>query len=78
VVTGAGASFIEAAAAAGLDTLLTGEGPHHSYFDAMELGVNVLFAGHYATETWGIRAICQRIATEFDLEWEFQDFPTGL
>jgi putative NIF3 family GTP cyclohydrolase 1 type 2 len=78
VVTGGGASFIRAAAEAGLDTLLTGEGAHHTYFDAMELGVNVLYAGHYATETWGVRALTERVANEFGLSWEFLDFPTGL
>lgn len=78
VVTGGGGSFIRVAAEAGLDGLLTGEGSHHTYLDAMELGVNVLYAGHYATETWGIRALAARVAEEFNLEWEFLDFPTGL
>ena len=78
VVTGSGGSFIRAAAEAGLDTLLTGEGSHHTYLDAMELGVNVLYAGHYATETWGVKALAERVAGEFGISWEFLDFPTGL
>ncbi|MSR23234.1 MAG: Nif3-like dinuclear metal center hexameric protein, partial [Gemmatimonadetes bacterium] len=78
VVTGGGGSFIREAAEAGLDTLLTGEGAHHTYLDAMEFGVNVLYAGHYATETWGVKALAKRVADEFRLSWEFLDFPTGL
>lgn len=78
VVTGGGGGFIAEAAEAGVDTLLTGEGAHHTYLDARELGVNVLYAGHYATETWGVRALAARIEAEFGLPWEFLDFPSGL
>ena len=42
---------------AGLDTYITGEGAHHTYFDAMEFGVNAIYAGHYATETVGVKAL---------------------
>lgn len=78
VVTGGGASFVEAASALALDALVTGEGSHHNHFDAMELGVHVLLGGHYATETFGVRALAQHLAERFDLEWEFVDQPTGL
>jgi dinuclear metal center YbgI/SA1388 family protein len=78
VVTGGGGGFIREAAEAGLDALLTGEGAHHTYLDAMELGVNVLYAGHYATETWGVRALAGKLEAEFGLPWEFLDFPSGL
>lgn len=78
VVTGAGAGFIRAAAEAGIDTLLTGEGAHHTAIDAMEFGVNVFYAGHYATETWGVRALAARVGEEFDLPWEFIELPTGF
>jgi dinuclear metal center YbgI/SA1388 family protein len=78
VVTGGGASFTEAAAEAGLDALVTGEGSHHTHIDAMELGMNVYFGGHYATETFGVRALASHIADRFDLEWQFIDDPTGL
>jgi putative NIF3 family GTP cyclohydrolase 1 type 2 len=77
-VTGGGADFIREAADEGVDTLLTGEGRHHDYLDAMELGVNVLYGGHYATETWGVRALAARVAEEFQLTWEFLDLPTGF
>lgn len=78
VVTGGGASFIAEAAEAGLDALVTGEGPHHAHFDAMELGINVLFGGHYATETFGVRALGEHLAERFSLSCEFIDQPTGL
>ena len=78
VVTGGGASFIEEAARMGLDALVTGEGSHHSHFDAMELGVHLLLGGHYATETFGVRALGAHLAERFDLTFEFVDQPTGL
>lgn len=78
IITGAGGSMIAAARAAGLDTLITGEGPHHTYFDAMEWGLNVIYAGHYATETLGVQALASHLADRFDLPWEFHDHPTGL
>jgi dinuclear metal center YbgI/SA1388 family protein len=78
VVTGGGASFIAEAAASGLDALVTGEGPHHAHFDAVELGIHVLFGGHYATETFGVRALGEHLADRFDLTCTFIDQPTGL
>lgn len=78
VVTGGGGSMIREAADAGLDAFVTGEGPHHTYLDAMEMGVNVYYAGHYATETWGVRALARTLKERFDLPWEFIDQPTGL
>lgn len=78
VVTGGGASFVSDAVALGLDALVTGEGSHHTHFDAVELGIHVLFGGHYATETFGVRALAQHLADRFDLTWEFVDQPTGL
>jgi len=78
IVTGAGGSLIPQAAAAGLDTFITGEGPHWSFLDAEELGVNVYFAGHYATETLGVQALGEHVAATFGLAWVFLDHPTGL
>ena len=78
VVTGGGASFAKDAVAAGLDALVTGEGGHHSHFDAMELGITMLFGGHYATETFGVRALGAHLEERFALPWSFVDQPTGL
>jgi dinuclear metal center YbgI/SA1388 family protein len=78
IITGAAGGRIAAAQAAGIDTYLTGEGAHHTYFDAMELGVNVIYAGHYATETVGVKALAAHLGARFDLPWEFHAHPTGL
>lgn len=78
VVTGAAGSLVEEAAARGADTLVTGEGGHQTYAAAMELGINLYYAGHYATETFGVRALAQRIEERFGLPWLFLDHPSGL
>jgi len=78
VISGAAGDMVAAARDAGLDTFITGEGPHHSYFDAMEWGINLVYAGHYATETLGVQALAARAADRFALPWEFSDHPTGL
>lgn len=78
VVTGGGASFLREAAELGLDALVTGEAPHHTYIDAMEAGIHVLLGGHYATETFGVKALATHVAERFDLQWHFIDQPSGL
>jgi dinuclear metal center YbgI/SA1388 family protein len=78
VVTGGAGSEVEAAAAEGVDTFVTGEGPHWSYPLAEELGLNVFYGGHYATETFGVKALCEHLSKRFKLDWEFIDRPTGL
>ena len=78
IITGGAGSRIASAKAAGLDTFITGEGAHHTYFDAMELGVNVIYAGHYATEQVGVKALSAHLAARFGLPWEFHHHPTGL
>ncbi len=78
IVTGAAASLMQQAAAAGLDTYITGEGNHHTYFDAEELHLNVFYGGHYATETFGVQALAEHLSAKFELPWVFLDHPTGL
>jgi dinuclear metal center YbgI/SA1388 family protein len=78
IITGGAGNMIGEARSAGLDTYITGEGPHHTYFDAIEWGLNVIYAGHYATETLGVQALASHLGERFDLEWEFHDHPTGL
>lgn len=78
IVTGSGGGYIAQAKAAGIDTLITGEGAHHTYFDAVELGVNVIYAGHYATEQVGVQALAQHLGLRFELPWEFHRHPTGM
>jgi len=78
VVTGAGADFLAEAVDRGLDALVTGEARHHTHFDAMESGIHLFLGGHYATETFGVKALAAHLAERFDLSWEFLDQPTGL
>ncbi|MSR06236.1 MAG: Nif3-like dinuclear metal center hexameric protein [Gemmatimonadetes bacterium] len=78
VVSGAGTSALQEAVGAGLDTLITGEGPHHSYLEAEELGVNLIFGGHYATETMGVQELAAHAGQRFALPWDFADHPTGM
>ena len=80
VCTGAGASAetLRDAAASGIDTLIVGEGPHWTAVDAPELGIVIIYAGHYATETLGVQAIGGWLAREFGLPWSFVEAPTGL
>lgn len=78
IITGGASKSIAEAKELGLDSFITGEGPHHTFFDAMEWGVNVFYAGHYATETVGVQALARRLSTQFGLPWSFHDHPTGL
>jgi len=78
VVTGAAGSEVPKVAQEGIDTFVTGEGPHWSYTAAEELGLNVIYGGHYATETFGVRALAARLAESFGMESFFIDHPTGL
>ena len=78
LITGGAGSEVESMAAEGVETFITGEGPHWSYPLAEELGVNLVFGGHYATETFGVQSIGGLISREFGVPYEFIDHPTGL
>lgn len=80
ICTGAGASTesLREAQELGIDTLIVGEGPHHTAVAADELGIVVIYAGHYATETLGVRALAAHLADRFGVTWTFVQAPTGL
>ncbi|MFI0348276.1 MAG: Nif3-like dinuclear metal center hexameric protein [Chthoniobacterales bacterium] len=78
IVTGGAGSEVAAAFAEGVDTFVTGEGPHWSYTTAEELGINLIYAGHYATETFGVKALGEMLSKKFQLAWSFIHHPTGL
>jgi dinuclear metal center YbgI/SA1388 family protein len=78
VVTGGAGGELRIAASEGVDTFVTGEGPHWTYALAEELGLNVIYGGHYATETFGVKALAAHLARKFKLPWTFLDHPTGL
>ena len=78
VVTGGAGGEIFKAAAEGVDTFITGEGPHWSFTAAEELNMNIFYAGHYATETFGVQELAKSLQAKFALPWTFLHHPTGL
>ena len=78
VVSGGAGGELGLAASEGVDTYITGEGSHECYAVAEELEVNLLMAGHYATETFGVKALAAYLSKKYQLPWEFIDHPTGL
>jgi dinuclear metal center YbgI/SA1388 family protein len=78
VVSGGGASLLEDAWRAGCDAMLTGETSHSAFHAAREYGINLFCAGHYATETFGVRALGGLIESKLGLRAVFADAPTGL
>ncbi|HSD00231.1 MAG TPA: Nif3-like dinuclear metal center hexameric protein [Casimicrobiaceae bacterium] len=79
IVTGGGASTdtLAEARARGIDTLIVGEGPHHTTVEALEHDLLIIYAGHYATETLGVQALGGWLKGRFGLPWSFLHLPTG-
>ncbi len=79
ICTGGGASSdtLREAREHGIDTLIVGEGPHHTTVEAIEHDLCVLHAGHYATETLGVQALGAWLEARFGLPWTFLLLPTG-
>ncbi|MFC1493546.1 Nif3-like dinuclear metal center hexameric protein, partial [candidate division KSB1 bacterium] len=78
VISGGGASMIEQIVGTNIDTFITGESDHVSYHTAKELGINLVFCGHYATETIGVKNTGRLLEEKFGLETVFLDIPTGM
>ncbi len=77
IVTGSGTDWLDEAIEADADALLTGEGKQQVYHDAREAGITVFLAGHYATETFGVKSL-RSLADEWGLETTYLSHPTGL
>jgi dinuclear metal center YbgI/SA1388 family protein len=78
VITGGAARLFPQIAALGYDAYITGEPAEPTLHAARELGTHFLAGGHYATETFGIKALAERLAERFDLDWEFLDLPNPV
>jgi dinuclear metal center YbgI/SA1388 family protein len=78
IVTGAGARALDEAATLGLDALITGEPAEHAMGDAEESGIHFVAAGHYATETLGIRRLGELVSERFGLDHRFIDVPNPV
>ena len=78
ILSGFGADKIEAAASLGCDAYITGETSHAQYYEAVNAGINLLYGGHYTSETVGVQALGAHLAQRFGIVFEFVDLPTGL
>ena len=78
IVTGAASSTLAEAVALGLDAFITGEPSEHVMADAREGAIHFIAAGHYATETFGIRRLGDLVAERFGVEHEFLDIPNPV
>lgn len=77
IVSGGAGLLVGQAANAGLDVYLTGEVSHIAYHEAQELGMNVVYGGHYATETAGLESLAEHLSDRFGLETVFLHLSTG-
>jgi len=78
IISGYGSKILDESLSEKIDTFLTGESSHTLYHFAREFGMNVIFAGHYATEVPGIKELASHLSDHFALETEFLQAPTGL
>jgi dinuclear metal center YbgI/SA1388 family protein len=78
IVSGGGADYIADAIAAGADALLTGEPVERVMSMAREAGIHFIAAGHYATETFGVKALGQHVAQRFGVRHVFLDVPNPI
>ena len=78
IVTGGAGGEIYRVAQEKIDTFITGEAPHWAAVAAEELGINLFLGGHYATETFGVKALAAHLSKRFELPWHFISAPTGL
>jgi dinuclear metal center YbgI/SA1388 family protein len=80
ICTGAGASAetLKEAETRNIDTLIVGEGPHWTAVHAEENELAIIYAGHYATETLGVRALADHLGKKYGIPSSFISAPTGL
>jgi dinuclear metal center YbgI/SA1388 family protein len=77
IVSGGAAKFAEDAKRRGCDTLVTGESSHSAYHTARDESINLVYAGHYATETVGLEALSRQVKETFGVPGRFIPAPTG-
>ncbi len=78
IVSGGGADYLADAIEAGADALLTGEPVERVMSAAREAGVHFIAAGHYATETFGVKALGEHLAQRFGVRHVFIDVPNPI
>ncbi|NLK46442.1 MAG: Nif3-like dinuclear metal center hexameric protein [Treponema sp.] len=78
IVSGGGSDSLEEAIKENADLFITGEISHQNYHTALENNINLIAAGHYQTETVGVKLVAEKLAKETNIETVFIDVPTGL
>ena len=78
IVSGSGADALDEAVELGLDAFLTGEPREHVMADSREAGIHFVAAGHYATETFGVRALGDWLQARFGVEHLWVDIPNPV
>jgi dinuclear metal center YbgI/SA1388 family protein len=78
IISGSAAKYLPRAVELGLDAFLTGEPAEHVMADAREAGIHFIAAGHYATETFGVRRLGEQLAERFGIEHVFVDIPNPV
>lgn len=78
IMSGSGASHIREAKELGCDLYITGETSHAHYYESLNAGINVIYGGHYTTETVGVQALGNHLQERFGVQFEFVDLPTGM
>ncbi len=78
IVSGGGALALTEAIKSRLDLFITGEAPLHTYHTTKEAKMNMIIAGHYATETTGVKALMKLLKQKFNIQTIFIDIPTGM
>ena len=78
IVSGGAGWIVNEAGQKGLDLYITGEPSHSAFRPAQEYGVNIIYAGHYLSETVGLKALAEHLKRKFGLETEFTELPTGF
>jgi putative NIF3 family GTP cyclohydrolase 1 type 2 len=78
IVSGSAAKLLPQAVELGLDAFLTGEPAEHVMADAREAGIHFIAAGHYATETFGVRRLGDLLAEHQGIVHEFVDIPNPV
>jgi len=77
IISGGAPRNVSQAIAEGLDLYITGDASHSIYHECREAGINVLFAGHYLTEIFGVAAMAETVESELGISTVFLDIPTG-
>jgi dinuclear metal center YbgI/SA1388 family protein len=77
LISGGAPDDVSQAIDEGADLYITGESKHSIYHLCQEAGINVIFGGHYRTETFGVLSVKKRVEDELGLDTLFIDIPTG-